>query len=147
MKIAIALAGALLLSVAPAIAQEAAPATTPAATTEAAPAAAVDQSRLSPNMQSFMSKVDAMRQRRQAREGESTSRVLPEGDPVDSKGWHKAQGHKHVNWSGASGYSARRRHHHRRRHHAKADAAASTEATKSEPKAEAKTEEKAADKK
>lgn len=142
MKIAIALAGALLLSVAPAIAQEAAPATTPAPTTEAAAPAAVDQSRLSPNMQSFMSKVDAMRARRQSREGENTSRVLPAGDPVDSKGWHHSQGHKRVNWSGASGYSARRRHHHRRRHARKVDAAATTEATKAEPKTEAKTEDK-----
>lgn len=128
MKIAIALAAAVLVTVAPVTAQEAAPSTTPAT---------VDHSRLSPNMQSFMSKVDAMRARRQSREGENTSRVLPAGDPVASKGWHKSQGHKHVNWSGASGISAGRRH--RRR---KAAAAAEGKAETVEKKEDKKEDKK-----
>lgn len=131
MKIAIALAAAVLVTVAPVTAQEAAPSTTPAT---------VDHSRLSPNMQSFMSKVDAMRARRQAREGENTSRVLPAGDPVASKGWHKSQGHKHVNWSGASGISAGRRH--RRRKAAAAADANGAKAEKVETKEEKKEEKK-----
>lgn len=125
MKIAIALAAALLLSVAPATAQEAAPSTT----------STVDQSKLSPNMQSFMSKVDAMRARRQARESETTGRVLPPGDPIGSKGWHKAQGHKRVNWSGAGGSSARRRA-------KRADAGSKSETKAEDKKDDAKAEKK-----
>ena len=144
MKIVATLAGMLLLSVAPAIAQapspapEAAPATAPAAA-----AASVDQSKLSPNMQSFMGKVDSMRSRRTGRESESTGRVLPPGAPIASKEWHKEQGHKHVNWSGASGYGGGSSHH---RHHKKAEAG-EAKADKKEDKAEDKKEEKKEDKK
>ena len=163
MKIAIALAGALLLSVVPAIAEDAAPSTTTAApaaapaasaatqTPAAAPAAApansapatVDQSKLSPNMQSFMSKVDALRARRQSREGESTSRVLPAGDPVSSKAWHKSQGHKRVNWSGASGHG--RRHHHKKKKSAEGETKGEEKAEKTVEKKESKKAEKKAE--
>lgn len=133
----------IILSAIPAMAQDATASTTasaPAATAEAAapaataPAGEVDRSRLTPSMQGFMSKVDELKARRSERETQG-GRVLPEGPPIDSGAWHKAQGHRRVfGWP-----SAGRRH----RKAKKETAEASTSEEKSqEPAKEEKKDDK-----